>query len=344
LYVKPGRVEGLAPGTYYYHPKEHGLVLLSPEALIDRSLYIQANQAIFDASAFALFFIGQLDAIVPMYGEWSRDFCMIEVGLMVQLLEMSAPAAQIGLCQIGGFDFEPIRHLFALEKGHIYLHGLLGGPIDAHQASLEAFLQDSGELGSMIEFLNAGDEAALSAASIALSAPRLGDEARMTERFIADLQSHLRARLPEYMIPETFTLLDALPLTANGKVDRRALPPPDHKARRLSSQAGYVEPGTELERTLTSVWQQLLQVEQIGTHDNFFERGGNSLLIVRLQGKLHEVLGRELSIAELFKYPTINSLSEYLSQTPDKKPSVAQESRDRGGARREAMLQRQRRQ
>ena len=132
LYVKPDRIEGISPGIYYYHPAEHQLLLLS-NAEIDRTIHAVSNQLIFDESAFSIFLIGQLAAIAPMYGELSRDFCLIEAGLMSQLLDMSASNHQIGLCHIGVCDFEPVQHLFTLDDSHIYLYCLLGGQINPHE-------------------------------------------------------------------------------------------------------------------------------------------------------------------------------------------------------------------
>lgn len=129
-YVKSGGVEGVDRGVYYYHPVDHNLALITPNAQLDRNVFGFINQRIFDQAAFALFLVGQMKAIEPMYGELSRDFCLIEAGLIAQLLEASAPAHQIALCQIGGIGFSKIEHLFSLEKGYIYLHCLLGGVLD----------------------------------------------------------------------------------------------------------------------------------------------------------------------------------------------------------------------
>jgi SAM-dependent methyltransferase len=156
------------------------------------------------------------------------------------------------------------------------------------------------------------------------------------------LKDFMKAKLPEYMVPAAFIVLDALPLTPNGKVDRKALPLPDQKAVHPPSTAEYVAPRTEVERALAALWQELLLVEKVGMRDNFFDLGGDSLLIVRLQSKVREAFGKELSIAEMFKYPTIGALAEYLSQVPGEPlPSQVQESRERAEARREAILQRQ---
>jgi amino acid adenylation domain-containing protein len=128
LYSKADRIEGLAAGYYYYHPLTNRFIQLSSETQFPRNTYFWINQPVFDEAAFALFFVAQMQAITPIYGEMSRDFCFIEAGLMAQLLEMSAPREQLGLCQIGGLDFEPLRPLFALEESHTFLYSLLGGP------------------------------------------------------------------------------------------------------------------------------------------------------------------------------------------------------------------------
>ncbi|HEX4966518.1 MAG TPA: amino acid adenylation domain-containing protein, partial [Thermoanaerobaculia bacterium] len=130
VHVRPGRVEGVAAGTHYYHPGDHGLVSLSPEAPIDRSLHAEANQPVFEKSAFSIFLVGQLAAIAPIYGDLARDFCLLEAGYMTQLLMLSAPTDGVGLCPIGHLAFEPIRDAFALDEGHVLLHSLVGGAVD----------------------------------------------------------------------------------------------------------------------------------------------------------------------------------------------------------------------
>jgi pyochelin synthetase len=134
LYIKPGRVEELAAGIYYYHPVGHRLVLLSSHVDFDRGVYDPIiNGPIFDDAAFGVFLIAQLSAISPMYGARSMHYATIEAGLMTQLLETSAPACGIGLCQIGNLDFKRIQHLFELDQSHVLVHSLLGGLIDIHK-------------------------------------------------------------------------------------------------------------------------------------------------------------------------------------------------------------------
>jgi amino acid adenylation domain-containing protein len=134
-----------------------------------------------------------------------------------------------------------------------------------------------------------------------------------------ELRRHLKNTLPEYMIPSAFVTLEALPMMPNGKVDRRRLPEAD--AARPELDEVYEAPRSELERTIASVWQEVLRVENVGVHDNFFNLGGHSLLIVQVNSRLREVLQTDLSIIEMFKFPTVSALAEHLSdETP--KPSA----------------------
>ena len=116
------------------------------------------------------------------------------------------------------------------------------------------------------------------------------------------LRDHLAAKLPEYMVPSAFVPLERLPLTANGKVDRRALPAPEMGDLQRGE---YVAPRTELERRLCEIWEELLGVERVGIEDNFFELGGHSLLATRVVSRVRSALGRELPLRALFEHPTI---------------------------------------
>ena len=152
-----------------------------------------------------------------------------------------------------------------------------------------------------------------------------------------ELRKFLKAKLPEYMLPSSYVVLSALPLSPNGKVDRRALPVPGNKALR-EPRSDYVPPQTDLERTLAGIWQDLLHVEKVGVRDSFFELGGDSLLTVRLQRKLQETFGREFPVAELLKNPTVSGCAEFLSRAPVEQSF--QESDERAAARRAALRRR----
>ncbi|MBV6405294.1 MAG: amino acid adenylation domain-containing protein [Flavobacteriales bacterium] len=120
---------------------------------------------------------------------------------------------------------------------------------------------------------------------------------------IEAVRTHLRARLPAYMVPTGLAVLKELPLTANGKVDRRALPPPMPQPGAL--RAEHVAPRSDLERTLAGLWGQVLQRPDIGVHDDFFDLGGHSLLGIQLLGLTEQRLGRSLPLKALFEAPTI---------------------------------------
>lgn len=138
---------------------------------------------------------------------------------------------------------------------------------------------------------------------------------------IGQLRDHLRDKLTEFMIPSAFVLLDALPQTPNGKVDRKALP--GRTEFRPDLEAQYVAPRTDVEQTIAAIWQELLRVDQVGIHDNFFDLGGHSLLIVQVHSKLQATFERTLSLIDLFKYPTISALADFLTQTESESLPIA---------------------
>ncbi|HLL48225.1 MAG TPA: condensation domain-containing protein, partial [Longimicrobiaceae bacterium] len=120
-----------------------------------------------------------------------------------------------------------------------------------------------------------------------------------------DLREHLRRGLPEYMVPAAFVPLDALPLTANGKLDRRALPAPDL----ASADRRYVAPGTPTEEVLAGIWAELLRLDRVGVEESFFELGGHSLLVTQVASRVREVLGIDLPLRALFESPTVAGLA-----------------------------------
>ncbi|MEG4490496.1 amino acid adenylation domain-containing protein [Microcoleus sp. D3_18_C4] len=126
-------------------------------------------------------------------------------------------------------------------------------------------------------------------------------------QLIESLRSFLKEKLPEYMIPSAFVLLKALPLTPNGKIDRQALPAPSIAANFTDT---FVGPRTAGEEILAGIWSQLLNLKQVGIHDNFFDLGGHSLLITQLLAKVREIFQVELPLRVLFESPTVAGLAE----------------------------------
>jgi amino acid adenylation domain-containing protein len=129
---------------------------------------------------------------------------------------------------------------------------------------------------------------------------------------IPRLKSYLNKRLPTVMVPAHFVLMDRLPLLPNGKIDRRALPPP-HQARPELEKA-YTAPRTELERFLTNIWRETLGIEDVGVHDNFFELGGNSLQGAVIINKLQKTMGEIIYVVALFDAPSIAEFAAYLNE------------------------------
>jgi amino acid adenylation domain-containing protein len=126
----------------------------------------------------------------------------------------------------------------------------------------------------------------------------------------ADLRTSLREHLPAYMVPEAFVTVDAIPRSASGKIDRRALPPPTF----ASTDIEYVAPRGDVEHRLVEIWTEVLKVPRVGVLDNFFDVGGNSLSLARAHDKLRERW--QLPLVELFRHPTVRSLAAYLSDPP----------------------------
>ncbi|HEV2273687.1 MAG TPA: condensation domain-containing protein, partial [Acidobacteriaceae bacterium] len=124
-----------------------------------------------------------------------------------------------------------------------------------------------------------------------------------------ELRSHLSASLPEYMVPAAYVRLESLPLTSNGKLDRKALPAPDADA--YSAQE-YEPPQGEIEQTLGRIWAEVLKLDRVGRHDNFFSLGGHSLLAVRVVTRLQQALGVEVAIRDMFAHPVLSDLARVL--------------------------------
>ncbi|HEY0512064.1 MAG TPA: amino acid adenylation domain-containing protein [Thermoanaerobaculia bacterium] len=150
-----------------------------------------------------------------------------------------------------------------------------------------------------------------------------------------ELRASLKEALPDYMIPAAFVVLESLPLTPSGKVDRRALPAPDQS--RPDVDAGYAAPRNPVQEVLAELWSELLGVERVGIDDDFFQLGGHSLLVAKLAARIRQVFGVELSLVAVFKKPTVAELADAVeraergsagSELPDL-PPIERAPRDR---------------
>ena len=131
---------------------------------------------------------------------------------------------------------------------------------------------------------------------------------------INELRSHLKQKLPDYMVPSAFVMLGRLPMTPNGKLDRKALPLPNWGQVEL--EAAYLAPITPVEQLMADIWGEVLGIEHVGVHDNFFDLGGHSLLAMKLSSKLSAATKRHISVRSLFLYPRIAALADAFQSFP----------------------------
>jgi hypothetical protein len=129
------------------------------------------------------------------------------------------------------------------------------------------------------------------------------------------------------MIPSHFVFLDAFPLTPNGKINRQALPAVD--GTRPDLAANYIAPQNDAERTIALIWQNVLKLEKVGIQDNFFDLGGHSLLIVQVHNQLQQSFSKPLTVADMFRYPTIESLARHLRSNNEQSSFAEAEQRVR---------------
>ena len=183
------------------------------------------------------------------------------------------------------------------------------GRID-DQVKIRGFRIELGEIESVLNTQEGVNT------SVVLAKEDKGGNKRLVAYFVSDaelniqeLRDELSRTLPAYMVPSLFVRLDAMPLTSNGKVDKKALPDPEGN---LETTNDYVAPVTEIEKKLAGIWQELLGVERVGIYDNFFELGGHSLLATQVISKIRTEFNNELPLKVLFESSTIQALSKQI--------------------------------
>jgi amino acid adenylation domain-containing protein/non-ribosomal peptide synthase protein (TIGR01720 family) len=209
---------------------------------------------------------------------------------------------------LGRIDDQVKIRGFRIELGEI--ESTLQGHGEVHQSVVLA-REDEGGDKKLVAYVVAREGEAFSEATPVLdscgesfSIMTGGDSVLLTE----DLQAHLRSSLPDYMIPAFFVYVDRLPLTANGKIDRKSLPAPDLSHRQVGDS--YVAARTEIEASLCAIWSDVLKMSPIGIHDNFFKLGGHSLLATQVISRIRSVFERDIPLRVLFEEPTIARLGE----------------------------------
>jgi acyl-CoA synthetase (AMP-forming)/AMP-acid ligase II/acyl carrier protein len=185
------------------------------------------------------------------------------------------------------------------------------GRID-HQVKVRGFRIELGEIESQIKGLEA-----VSNCVVVLREDRAADQ-RLTAYYVckdaqavseSEVRRQLQAKLPEYMVPQHFVELSSIPLTPNGKVDRKALPKPQADG---ASAQGYVAPRTDAEQKIAAVWQEVLNRERVGVNDDFFELGGHSLLATQVMSRINKLFNIQLPLRRFFEATTIEALAEVI--------------------------------
>jgi amino acid adenylation domain-containing protein len=197
-----------------------------------------------------------------------------------------------------------------------------------HQVKIRGFRIELGEIETALNDHEGVEDSLVMAREDASGNQSLvGYVVRAAEAAVdgAELRRGLRQSLPEYMVPSSIMVLPSWPLTANGKLDRKALPD-SGMADRASA---FVAPQNEMEKSIATLWQDLLHMEKVGIFDNFFDLGGHSLLAVRVHAALRESTGQPLLLTDLFKYPTVAALAKRLTEGADQQKSgIAKDDAD----------------
>ena len=206
------------------------------------------------------------------------------------------------------------------------------------QIKLRGFRIEVGEIEAALESQEGIGQAVVVARDFKPEDKRLVAYLVSKDRFrpsIASLRSALSSTLPDYMVPANFVFLDSLPLTANGKIDRSALPTASASEDHLSDKA-LEQPGTELESLIAQVWKDALGVDQVGVNENFIDLGAHSLMVAEVHAQLEQLLGREISLVDLFQFPTVLALANHLGGKERPQSASSRAERRRAAQRRRA--------
>lgn len=214
------------------------------------------------------------------------------------------------------FSAEPSARLY--KTGDLARH-LPGGDMEYlgrldHQVKIRGYRVELGEVEAVVSRHPAVREA------VVLAWDAGGEQSlvaylvchEQTNPTVTELRVFMQSLLPDYMVPSSYVFLDSLPLTTNGKVDRKALPEPE--AIRPNLEETFVAPTGAVESALAEIWAQVLGLERVGVHDNFFDLGGHSLLLMQLHGKLKEKFQNDISLVELFEHSTVYAQAKWLSK------------------------------
>jgi aspartate racemase len=269
-----------------------------------------------------------------------KHFCSVPVGIPGELYiagdglargYLDGPEASAGNFLPNPFSKIPGARMYRTgDRARWGPNGLVEfmGRLDS-QLKIRGFRVEPGEVEWMLSYHPSVAQAVVIAKTdesgdkrlVAYLVPREG-----TKPTLAELRAYAKEKLPEYLLPRRFVILNSIPLTPNGKVDRTSLPDDEELLREVPEMP--VRPRGDMEAMITLIWQQVLHVDHVGLDDNFFDLGGHSLLVLQVRKALREKLDRNIPIVDLFTYPSIRSLVQHLHQGSQGRPEV-QATRDR---------------
>lgn len=282
LYIKKDKVEGISEGIYYYHPHRNCLVLYKGTSQLSSEIHVEANKNIADGSAFTLFLVGKLSAIKPLYGIKSRDFCLVEAGLISQMLETAGSELGIGTCQIGVMGrMDIVSCALNLADDQELLHTMVAG-----KADITDITRGTQELKVQM------------------------DKTRERDQLKEEIKNLCAAKLPYYMIPSGIVLLDKIPLTKNGKVDYKKLPKVYMGTHKNINHAEKFS--NKYEQIIYEVFRKKSGIDNLEMDTSFFDQGINSLTITRAWRELVEKTGKDFPVIRIFENPTIAAMAVFL--------------------------------
>ncbi len=182
------------------------------------------------------------------------------------------------------------------------------GRID-HQVKIRGFRIETGEIENQLLKHEEIKEAVVVVKKEESGKSLVGYIVSEKELSVSALRKYLAKELPEYMIPAYFVALDKIPLTSNGKINRKALPEVDGK---IDTGVEYLAPGNDIEEKLVKIWEEVLGIEKVGVNDNFFDLGGHSLLVIKIHAQIDKLYPNKVKITDLFSLTTIKEMGEYI--------------------------------
>lgn len=285
-------------GKHYYQFDSKNQKLAALDSGESRNLahHGRDNKTVEADSDFSIFISGNYKS--PSVSE-QFHFC----GQVGQRLSLLAPKLGIGLCPIGWLEDSELQSPLALSAGGNILHSFIGGTISPAQMTSWGVSAEEPKASGVTHLLVSEQDTV----------------AGEGEQLVREVKSTLEQVLAPYMVPQCFRIIDALPLTSNGKVDRKRL---SEQTYEEYSGKAFVPPTSEWQKRIAALWGQTLNLQQVGIDEHFFALGGNSVTLIGMASLFRKKLSIDIDIVDLFSYPTVRSLAEFVGNQEAVKDQV----------------------